>query len=1571
MIINPYRFKQSTPPFSNVNSFSFDGIDDYFMIPSAITLPTDFSISVWVKFTTLSSSESHIINTGTSNSNRVGVYSSTAFQVKAAGTNVYFSETGGNDFVTNQWQHVLVTRDSSNNMSVFRNGSSFGSSTTLSGTLTLDSIFRFNSTQYALGSCDELAVWTRELSQSDVTAIYNNGEPQSLDSYSPFVWFRMGDNATWNGFAWTMTSVGTDTRTARSANMVEANRTTDVPPNPFSNTLSTYFDGVDDTVSIPSLPSTFTNLSISFWLKKGVDSSNAYVFSRSTSQWLIFQNATNNSLKYRLITSGGTYTKTGGAILDSQWHHCAFVWDSSTNTFDIYEDGVKIGTSTNTSGSLISSTASAYIFSFVNGAPYSSGKVDELAIFDSALSQSDITSIYNSGVPNDLSSLSPISWWRMGDGDTANTITDNVGSNNGTMVNMNASNFVTDVPTLPFTNTKSIALDGVDDYVSTGLNLSYTTYPNVSFSCWIKMDKASLNTFTSYSPTGAYVQTYPNSSPIRIYTNASKEAFVLVQGNGTSQSTTDLADGNWHHIVQTARYEASGTVNNVYVDGVKEITNQLFLSYAPITGDFFVGSRTATTQFFVGGIDEVAVFDSELAQSDITAIYGSGVPTSLSSYSSLVSWWRCGDGDTAPTLTDNGSGGNNGTIQNFSTFSNDVPTIPFTNTQSILLDGIDDYIDCGTTLGDNLGSAYAGDQTVSLWYKRTSSRIESPFQFGNQNFAYGRGVGLLFVNNDLRVSINDNWRAAYTTTFDTNWHHVLYSAKNNGDNTFDLKLYLDGTEVINTTVNIGRNNLVLSPNVITWVGRASSYEFQGNIDEVAFWDSDQSANASAIYNSGVPASLATYNPLLWYRMGDGDTSPTITDNGSSGNDGTMTNFSTFSTDVPAASSFANTKSILLDGVDDFVDCGNGASLQITGALTISAWVKTTDTNYIGIYGKGNSVALSDVYFRMQNTGVIRVFINNTSVNVTGTTAINDGNWHHVMFVYVPSTSMTIYVDGSQDAQNTTSIPSAINNNYSNVYIGQFQKWLGNIDEVAVWNSAINISDVWDGSGVPFDISSSNPLSWWRCGDGDTAPILSDNGSGGNDGTMTNFTTFSTDVPTAPSFTNTKSIALDGVDDFVNVTDADNLSFGDGSSDSPFSISAWIKMNDATRFFVLSKGLVFSSNYEYLLNTNASDKLALSLYDSSNNSRIGRLYNTPLTSYENQWVHICSTYSGNGLSSGIKVYINGVRVDDTDSNSGTYVAMENGNRNLNIGRTETGLYSNGKIDEVSVFNTELSQSDITSIYGGGVPSSLSSYSSLVSWWRFEGSGTTAIDSGSGGNNGTLTNGVTRSTDVPTFSKKSIALDGVDDFINVPNSASLQITSALSISFWIYGRNNAKHTGIITKTPNTSNLVSTTQYHIQFQDSNKLRFAITGLDLYAGQETTGTVPTVVAGVWQHITMTWNGSDTMTIYKDGAQVCTKVQSTTISSNTDAVYLGRRNGWGHLLGKLDEVSIFNTELSSSNVTSIYNGGEPNDISSLSPISWWRCGDGDTSPTLTDNGSGGNDGTMTNFTTFSTDVPT
>ena len=76
-----------------------------------------------------------------------------------------------------------------------------------------------------------------------------------------------------------------------------------------------------------------------------------------------------------------------------------------------------------------------------------------------------------------------------------------------------------------------------------------------------------------------------------------------------------------------------------------------------------------------------------------------------------------------------------------------------------------------------------------------------------------------------------------------------------------------------------------------------------------------------------------------------------------------------------------------------------------------------------------------------------------------------------------------------------------------------------------------------------------------------------------------------------------------------------------------------------------------------------------------------------------------------------------------------------------------LPANGNLDEVAVFGSELSASDVTAIYGTGVPNDITDLNP-ISWWRFEeGSGTTAADSGSASNTGTLDNAVF-STNVPT-------------------------------------------------------------------------------------------------------------------------------------------------------------------------------------------------------------------------------
>ena len=95
----------------------------------------------------------------------------------------------------------------------------------------------------------------------------------------------------------------------------------------------------------------------------------------------------------------------------------------------------------------------------------------------------------------------------------------------------------------------------------------------------------------------------------------------------------------------------------------------------------------------------------------------------------------------------------------------------------------------------------------------------------------------------------------------------------------------------------------------------------------------------------------------------------------------------------------------------------------------------------------------------------------------------------------------------------------------------------------------------------------------------------------------------------------------------------------------------------------------------------------------------------------------------------------------------------------IGRLNwhSGHYIAGNIDEVAIWDTNLSSADITAIYNSGVPNNLMSSASydtdrtgnLVGYWRFEeGTGTSVADSSDNSNTGTLVNTPTWDTDVPS-------------------------------------------------------------------------------------------------------------------------------------------------------------------------------------------------------------------------------
>ena len=235
---------------------------------------------------------------------------------------------------------------------------------------------------------------------------------------------------------------------------------------------------------------------------------------------------------------------------------------------------------------------------------------------------------------------------------------------------------------------------------------------------------------------------------------------------------------------------------------------------------------------------------------------------------------------------------------------------------------------------------------------------------------------------------------------------------------------------------------------------------------------------------------------------------------------------------------------------------------------------------------------------------------------------------------------------------------------------------------------------------------------------------------------------------AVSFTNAYSVDFDGTNDYMSVPDADAFSLGDGlGTDSAFSISAWFNADSIGTFHIATKDLTYS-NREWAFRT-VSSKLHFFAFGTGG-GYIGRNYSTTLST--GQWYHAVVTYDASKASSGLKLYLNGTRVDDGDYASGTYGAGRNTSTLVRVGSQEGGnSYSNGKIDEVSVFSSELSASNVTSIYNSGVPSDISSLSP-VAWWRMgdddSGTGTTITDQGSGSNDGTLTNGPVFSSDVPS-------------------------------------------------------------------------------------------------------------------------------------------------------------------------------------------------------------------------------
>jgi len=174
-------------------------------------------------------------------------------------------------------------------------------------------------------------------------------------------------------------------------------------------------------------------------------------------------------------------------------------------------------------------------------------------------------------------------------------------------------------------------------------------------------------------------------------------------------------------------------------------------------------------------------------------------------------------------------------------------------------------------------------------------------------------------------------------------------------------------------------------------------------------------------------------------------------------DGVLINGSTFTSGIIA-------EALDLDGYNDTVTFGNAPALNGKTYFSISAWINTTDTSSGVIIQQRNGGFNGEYMCQIKSNGQLRFMLYGNSAyqfDFTTTQAVNDGVWHHVVFIR-QSNQGYIYVDGSgvasavgsiQDLSSSIGVAIGADIRDNNSY------FLGKIDDVAIWERSLDETEI--------------------------------------------------------------------------------------------------------------------------------------------------------------------------------------------------------------------------------------------------------------------------------------------------------------------------------------------------------------------------------------------------------------------------------------------------------------------------------------------------------------------------------
>lgn len=269
--------------------------------------------------------------------------------------------------------------------------------------------------------------------------------------------------------------------------------------------------------------------------------------------------------------------------------------------------------------------------------------------------------------------------------------------------------------------------------------------------------------------------------------------------------------------------------------------------------------------------------------------------------------------------------------------------------------------------------------------------------------------------------------------------------------------------------------------------------------------------------SAVPASIAPGNSDVISIQFD----PSVSGNISStitiiNNDALRDpfNFNIEGTGTSPSADIIRGNSIELDGVDDYVDCGNSINTSIDNlvSFTVEAWIKPDDIQREQEIVSNTVSGVSEGFeLKIINGTVLFTYRDNNGQQYSSPgLSISVGEWHHIAGV-LTATGISVYSNGIEAGTNhtATGIKPAINSLIigGNSSFGSFNSE-GKIDEVRLWNIARNSSEIRENMHLSLSGCESGLLVYYQFNTGNGGTLYNKLGNG-YDGSLQNGASWST------------------------------------------------------------------------------------------------------------------------------------------------------------------------------------------------------------------------------------------------------------------------------------------------------------------------------------------------------------------------------------------------------------------------------------------------------------------------------